>query len=147
SPLLQDQGGGSGGCGTAGHEPYLSSQHIGAGTGVGRCAVAGGRKMNKTRLLSPSAFAGLALLIVITIVGYALVPAGTEMPVHWGPDGAADAYLLRDWALLMPLVVVAVLAVVFRIAIERGPEGERAAAGLRTAFAGLALLMAAIQAG
>lgn len=103
--------------------------------------------MNKTRLLSPSAFTGLALLIVITIVGYALVPAGTEMPVHWGPDGAADAYLVRDWALLMPLVVVAVLAVVFRIAIERGPQGERAAAGLRTAFAGLALLMAAIQAG
>lgn len=103
--------------------------------------------MKKAKLLGWGALGGIALLLATSIAGYVLVPAGALMPVHWGPDGAADAHLARDWALLMPLVVVAALGVLFRIVLERGPQGERAASGLRTAFAGVTLLMAAIQAG
>lgn len=103
--------------------------------------------MKTPKLLSRSALASMALLIVITIVGYLLVPAGAQMPVHWGPDGAADAYLVRDLALLMPLGLIAVMGAFFQIALQRGPQGERALAGLRTAFAGFTLLIAAIQAG
>lgn len=103
--------------------------------------------MKTANIVGPSALAGAALLIVITIVGYLLVPAGAQMPVHWGPDGAADAYLVREWALLMPVGLIAVMGAIFQIALQRGPQGERALAGLRTAFAGFILLMSAIEAG
>ncbi|MBF0678929.1 MAG: SdpI family protein [Devosia sp.] len=103
--------------------------------------------MKKANIVSPSVLAGVALLIVITIIGYLLVPAEAQMPVHWGPDGKADAYLMRDWAPLMPIGLIAVMGVIFQIVLQRGPQGERALAGLRTAFAGFTLLMSVIQAG
>lgn len=103
--------------------------------------------MKTPRLLNLSALASLALLAAITIVGYAILPADAQMPVHWGPDGAADFHMARNWALLVPVAVILFIGVAFQIVLQRGLHGERAAPSLRTAFAGLALLMAALQAG
>lgn len=62
---------------------------------------------------------GLLILTVITAgAGLFLVPAGTTLPVHWGPSGEADAFASREVALAMPVVIVLALWAIF-IAIER----------------------------
>lgn len=101
--------------------------------------------MNQLRLFGPLALASVAALAAATVVGYLTVPPETLMPVHWGPDGAADAFWPRNLALLMPPAILAALGLVFALVLSRGGEGDRARQGLRAAFAGIAVLMAAIQ--
>lgn len=101
--------------------------------------------MKHPRLVGPVTIAAVIVLIAATVSGYALVPPGTLMPVHWGPDGTADAFWPRDTALLMPPVVVVSIAGLFWLVLARGRGVERALAGLRVALAGIAMLMAAIQ--
>lgn len=101
--------------------------------------------MNQLRLVGPLALGSVAALAAATIAGYLMVPPETLMPVHWGPDGAADGFLPRNLALLMPPAILAILWLIFAIVLSRGGEGDRARQGLRAAFAGIAMLMAAIQ--
>lgn len=104
--------------------------------------------MNQLRLVTgPVAFIALALLALATIAGYVLVPSETLMPVHWGPSGEADAFWPRNFALLMPPILVLVLGGLFAVILARGRGADRARSGLRVAFAGIAFLMAGIQAG
>lgn len=50
-------------------------------------------------------------LAAATIAGFVLVPAGVDLPVHWGVTGAADGFLPRDLALLLlPVIAMLVLA-------------------------------------
>ena len=102
--------------------------------------------MNRSRLFGPLALGSVAALAAATIAGYLMVPPETLMPVHWGPDGAADGFLPRNLALLMPPAILAILWLIFAIVLSRGGEVDRARPGLRAAFAGIGMLMAAIQA-
>jgi len=101
--------------------------------------------MNQLRLVGPLALVSVAALAVATVVGFALVPSETMMPVHWGPDGVADGFLPRNLALLMPPAILAVIWLIFALVLRRGGEADRARQGLRAAFAGIGMLMAAIQ--
>lgn len=101
--------------------------------------------MNQLRLVGPLALGSVAALAAATIAGYLMVPPETLMPVHWGPDGAADGFLPRNLALLMPPAILAILWLIFAIVLPLGGEVDRARQGLRAAFAGIAMLMAAIQ--
>jgi uncharacterized membrane protein len=48
----------------------------------------------------------LALVGMTAGAGFALVPAGMELPIHWNVVGAADRFAPREVALLLPLVAV-----------------------------------------
>lgn len=101
--------------------------------------------MNQLRLVGPFALVSVAALAAATVAGFVLVSSETMMPVHWGPDGAADGFLPRNQALLMPPAILAVLWLIFAVVLKRGGEVDRARQGLRAAFAGIGMLMAAIQ--
>lgn len=101
--------------------------------------------MNQLRLVGPFALVSVAALAAATIAGYLMVPPETLMPVHWGPDGTADAFWPRNIALLMPPAILAALWLTFALVLKRGGEVDRARQGLRAAFAGIGMLMAAIQ--
>lgn len=59
---------------------------------------------------SPIALASGGVLLSATLVGYLAIPAGVQLPIHWGVDGTADAFWPRDRALALAPVAVAVLA-------------------------------------
>ena len=101
--------------------------------------------MNQLRLVGPFALVSVAALAAATIAGFVLVPSEAMMPVHWGPNGAADGFLPRNLALLMPPAILAALWLIFALVLKRGGEADRARQGLRAAFAGIGMLMAAIQ--
>lgn len=95
--------------------------------------------------LSPLNIALVLGIAIATIVGFVLVPAGMELPIHWGIDGAADRYMPRDGALLLlptiALAVVALLLVVMRFSSEQRRQAARYAIGV-TISALLALFLA-----
>ncbi len=76
----------------------------------------------------------LAAMAAALIVGFVLVPAGTELPIHWGFSGEADAFAGREVALLLPAAVVAVVWIIFlaigRFASPRQQEAGRYIAGV-----------------
>ncbi|OEO30371.1 hypothetical protein VW23_021630 [Devosia insulae DS-56] len=99
-------------------------------------------------LFTPIRIALLVALVAVFVAGLALVPSGTMLPVHWGPSGEADGFLPREWALLVPFLMVAVVWVIF-LAITRFGKPSDIAAGRHsygvvvTAITGLALVMEA----
>lgn len=99
-------------------------------------------------LFTPIRIALLVALVAVFIAGLVLVPAGTMLPVHWGISGEADGFLPREWALLVPLLMVAFILVLFAI-IGRVARPSDAAAGRHatavviTALMGLALVLEA----
>lgn len=101
--------------------------------------------MTQLRLFGPVALVSMAVLAAATVAGFLLVPPETLMPVHWGLDGGADGFLPRNLALLMPPAILAGILLTFAWVLTRGKKAERAQQGLRAAFAGIGLLMAAIQ--
>lgn len=62
------------------------------------------------------------------LVGFVVVPAGTNLPVHWGITGEADGFLPRDLALLMPLAPLVLIWGIF-LGVERFAKPEDVAAG------------------
>jgi uncharacterized membrane protein len=71
----------------------------------------------------------LVLLIAgATIAGFALIPPGAILPVHWGVTGEADRFMSREAALLMlPAIALAVSALLAGIhaLTNAGREGAR----------------------
>jgi uncharacterized membrane protein len=66
------------------------------------------------------------LLVATTIVGFAVIPAGVSVPVHWGISGAADGFLPRDAALLLiPAIAAAVLLLLVVVRRYGDPEASR----------------------
>lgn len=59
-------------------------------------------------LLNPLRIALLVCLAIVVATGFVLVPAGRMLPVHWGLSGTADAFLPRELALLMPVLIAAI---------------------------------------
>ena len=99
-----------------------------------------------SRLFTPIRIALLVALVAAFVAGLALVPAGTMLPVHWGPSGEADGFLPREWALLVPLLMVAAVWAIFFVVGRIGSPGDIAAgrhtAGVViTALTGLALVL------
>ena len=99
-----------------------------------------------TSFFTPLRVALLVVLVAAFVAGLLLVPAGTMLPVHWGPSGEADGFLPREWALLMPLLMVAVVWGVFLVVGRFGKPADLAAGrhsyGVAvTAITGLALVM------
>lgn len=99
-------------------------------------------------LFTPIRLALLVALVAVFVTGLVLVPAGTMLPVHWGPSGEADGFLPREWALLVPLLMVVFVWVIF-YAVGRFARPSDAAAGRHTAgvvitaLTGLALVIEA----
>jgi len=95
---------------------------------------------------TPIRVALLVVLVAAFVAGLLLVPAGTMLPVHWGPSGEADGFLPREGALLVPFLMVAVVWGVFLI-VGRFARPADLAAGRHsygvvvTAITGLALVM------
>lgn len=99
-------------------------------------------------LFTPIRIALLVALVAVFIAGFVLVPSGTMLPVHWGISGEADGFLPREWALLIPLVMVAfiwtLLFIIGRVARPSdAAAGRHAIAVVITALTGLALVLEA----
>ena len=99
-------------------------------------------------LFTPIRIALLVTLLATFVVGLVLVPAGTMLPVHWGVSGEADGFLPREWALLMPLLMAALVWAIFYVVGRIGKPSDVAAgrysAGVViTALTGLALVLEA----
>lgn len=96
-------------------------------------------------LRSPLVLPLAAALAGATVTGYFNIPAGTQLPVHWSVDGAADAFWPRDRALLMApagaTVVLALMVFADRFAPGR-QAGRHVAAAAST---GIIALFAMIQ--
>lgn len=83
-------------------------------------------------------------LAVATIAGFVLVPAGIDLPVHWGLSGAPNAVLPRDLALLMlPAIAVLILGLLVWVRRSAAAAGGRQA--LTTAMSVLLGLFVAVQ--
>lgn len=93
------------------------------------------------RFFTPLRLALVAALAVTLIAGFALVPAGTELPVHWGITGEADGFLGRDLALLMPAGIVALVWIIF-LAVARFAPTHQQEAGRYIAGVSLTALTA-----
>lgn len=100
-----------------------------------------------TRLFTPIRVTLLIGLLLAFIAGLVLVPVGTLLPVHWGPSGAADQYLPREWALMMPLIVVAGLWALFIAMtwLARPADLEAGRSGFGVALAGLTAIFLVIE--
>lgn len=95
---------------------------------------------------TPIRLALLVALVAVFVTGMLLVPPGTMLPVHWGPSGEADGFLPREWALLVPFLMVAVVWVLFLVIARFGKPSDVAAGRhsygvVVTAITGLALAM------
>jgi uncharacterized membrane protein len=99
-------------------------------------------------LFTPIRIALLVALLATFTAGLVLVPAGTMLPVHWGVSGEADGFLPREWALLIPLLMVVLVWAIFYV-VGRVAKPSDAAAGRHTAgvvitaLTGLALVLEA----
>lgn len=60
----------------------------------------------------------LVAVVVVLLVGFAIVPAGTTLPVHWNLAGEPDVFLPREAALLLPAGIVALVWAIF-IGVDR----------------------------
>jgi uncharacterized membrane protein len=65
------------------------------------------------RFVTPTKMLLLIALIVAVIAGFALVPAGTMLPVHWNIAGEADLFLPREVALVVPAAATALVWLIF----------------------------------
>ncbi|GAA2841516.1 putative membrane protein [Aminobacter aminovorans] len=77
----------------------------------------------KQALFSRINLALAAALAAVTLAGYLLVPAGSMLPIHWGPSGEADSFWPRNTALLLaPVAVIVLSALLAFIGNRAGPE-------------------------
>ncbi len=63
-------------------------------------------------------------MAVGTAAGYALVPAGTALPIHWGPTGQPDAFWPRDTALLIAPVLTLAVSLIFLMLGKFAPPAQ-----------------------
>ncbi len=74
-----------------------------------------GIKAMKTLLFTPL---NLVLLAAATVAAYVLVPESLQLPIHWGPSGAADVFWPRNAALIIaPAIASAVWLLLALVAV------------------------------
>jgi len=107
-------------------------------------------------LFSPIRIILLLAVAAVTVAGFFVVPPGTLLPVHWNIAGEADSFMPRDFALLMPAVVLAAVWILLILVLRFQPEGQRRAGAYVTQaaltavtviFLAIAAAMVAIGAG
>ena len=89
----------------------------------------------------------LALVILVTVAGFLLIPGDKLVPVHWQLSGQVDATLPRNYALIqMPIATLAVWVLAYAIHRwgNRG-RGVQAAAAIRMIIPGLTILFLLVQ--
>jgi uncharacterized membrane protein len=65
------------------------------------------------RFFTPLKLLLLALMVATVIAGFILIPSGTLLPIHWNFAGEPDLLVPREFALLMPAGVVALVWAIF----------------------------------
>jgi uncharacterized membrane protein len=98
--------------------------------------------------LTPLNIVLAALVLLVAIAGFVVIPAGQILPIHWGLDGQADDWAPREIALLIgPALALSVGLLM--AAIRRWGAKGRAESGfhvLRAAFTAILLLALGISA-
>ena len=98
-------------------------------------------------LFTPLNIVLVLLLAAVTASGFAIVPAGTDLPVHWGLAGEADRFLPRDAALLvLPAIAVLTLGLLFAaMRLSRAERRQAARHAVAVTITALLALFVAIQ--
>ena len=102
-------------------------------------------------------YRNLIIASVLTTVGLAIVaavalgrlPAGTQLPTHWGPDGLPDRFADASTALFMPVALTLVVSLMMAALPSIEPmqdKLEQSAPLYRTAWAGLLGIMVLVEA-
>ncbi len=90
--------------------------------------------------------AGLA---IVAAVALGRLPAGTQLPTHWGPDGLPDRFADAGTALFMPVALTVVVSLVMAVLPSLEPmqdKLEQSAPLYRTAWAGLLGILILVEA-
>ncbi|MBU1173852.1 MAG: SdpI family protein [Alphaproteobacteria bacterium] len=69
--------------------------------------------MPMQRMISPFNWFLMALVVLATVAGFAVVPLNQDLPVHWGLSGEADGFAPAPVALAMPIGMLVVLIGLF----------------------------------
>ncbi len=91
---------------------------------------------------------GLSVVAVVAVVALRLLPAGTQLPTHWGASGEADRFADASTALFMPVFIAAGISLMMAVlpAIEPLQHRlEQSASLFATAWAGLLLLSVVVE--
>ena len=103
--------------------------------------------MDRRRLVAFSA-AVVAGMVAIGAWAWIQLPAGADVPIHWGPDGTPNGYASKTVGLLLlPLIaagVAVLLAAIPRIEPRRA-NLERSGKAYGAIWAGVMLLLGGIQ--
>ncbi len=90
--------------------------------------------------------AGLA---IVAAVALGRLPADTQLPTHWGPDGLPDRFADASTALFMPVALTLVVSLIMAALPSLEPlqdKLERSAPLYRTTWAGLLGIMILVEA-
>jgi len=98
-------------------------------------------------------FVVASLAVAAAMAGFAfyaasLLPAGAQLPTHWGPTGAPDRFADALPALLMPAGILLFVTLLFSIIPYIEPLQERLEGSqplLRTVWVGMLVLLPAVQ--
>lgn len=93
------------------------------------------------RFFTPTKLLLLAALAAAVVAGFLVIPAGTNLPVHWNVAGEPDWYLPREWALLVPVGVTALVWGIFA-GVDRFARAEDREPGAYVASVALTALTA-----
>jgi uncharacterized membrane protein len=105
------------------------------------------RPMNRRPMILYSA-AVVAAMALLSAWAWTQLPAGAQIPIHWGIDGRVDGYASREVGLfLLPLVaaaVAAMLAVIPRVEPRRA-NLERSGRAYRAIWVSIVTLLGVIH--
>lgn len=90
-----------------------------------------------------------AVLAIIAAVALGRLPASTQLPTHWGPDGLPDRFADAGTALFLPVILTIALSMTMAALPSLEPlqdKLDKSAPLFRTAWVGLLALMALMEA-
>ena len=77
------------------------------------------------RPLAIAAFVAIVLMLVAAAWGWGQVPAGTQVPIHWGLDGRPDGYAPKEIAFfVLPAVAGGLTVVLALLPADRAAIGQ-----------------------
>ncbi|WP_380783255.1 SdpI family protein [Sphingomonas sp. R86520] len=87
-------------------------------------------------------------LAIVAAIALGRLPAGTQLPTHWGPDGLPDRFADADIALFMPVALTLVVSLSMAALPSLEPlqdKLEQSAPLYRTAWIGLLGIMILVE--
>lgn len=88
-------------------------------------------------------------LAIVAAVALGRLPAGTQLPTHWGPDGLPDRFADAGTALFLPVLLTVVVSMAMAALPSLEPlqdKLDQSAPLFRTVWAGLLALMVLVEA-